>query len=208
MNKINTNILALCFLFSSSLFGQSITEQIKNSYFDQFPKGKTHFFLKVNAVLFTDDSPRNLTNPADWKDDHNELLNNISIGYTINDALVIGVSSMNSHVDYRNDGEEPIIDSITTYGRNLFVEYNFLKSFELTNNVPILKNVYVSLQRPFKRIDNHNLSEMEVARLGLGIRYKVFKHLKADMHYHQLIDQEINEGFRKGKLTFGVIVVI
>ena len=208
MNKININILALCFLFSSSLLGQSIGEQIKNSYFDQFPKGKTHFFLKVNAVLFTDDGPRNLTNPAIWEDGNNELLNNISIGYTINDFLVVGVSSINSHVDYRDDGHEPVIDSIVTYGRNLFVEYNFLKSFELTNTVPILKNVYVSLQRPFKRIHNHNLSEIETARLGLGIRYKVFKHLKADMHYHQLIDPEINQGFKKGKLTFGMIVVI
>ena len=208
MKKININLLALCFLFSSSLLAQSIPEQIKNSYFEQFPKGKTHFFLKVNAVLFTDDGPRNLTNPATSDDGYNELLNNISLGYTINDALVVGVSSINSHVDDRVDGYEPVIDGIVTYGRNIFLEYNFLKSFELTNAVPILKNMYVSLQRPFKKIDNHDLLEMETARMGLGIRYKVFKHIKADMHYHQLVDSEINQGFKKGKLTFGLVVII
>ena len=71
MKKIN--ILALSFLFSSSLFGQSIFKQIKNSYFDQFPKGKTHFFLKINTVLYADDVPRNLTNPFT-----KEILHNIS----------------------------------------------------------------------------------------------------------------------------------
>ena len=201
MKKIN--ILALSFLFSSSLFGQGIFKQIQNSYFDQFPKGKTHFFLKVNAVIYADDVARNLINPTT-----NEMLNNIWIGYTINDALVVGFSSVNSYVDYRVDGYEPVTDSIATYARNIFVEYNFLKSFELTNSIPILKNAYVSLQRPFKKIEDHNLSEIETSRVGIGIRYKFFKNLKADMHYHQLLDGEINEGFRKGKLTFGLVVVI
>ena len=126
MKKIN--ILALSFLFSSSLFGQSIFKQIKNSYFDQFPKGKTHFFLKVNTVLYADDDARNLTNPTT-----NEILNNISIGYTINDALVVGISSVNSYVDYRVDGYEPVIDSFETYGRNIFVEYNFAPIFVKTS---------------------------------------------------------------------------
>ena len=200
------NILTLCFLFfGCQLFGQGVFTQIKNSYFEQFPKGKPHFFIKFTGVTMPDDSKKNLTNPTT-----SEILNNISLGYIVNDAIIIGVNSINSSMDYRVDGQEPIIDSITTYGKNLFIEYSFLRSFEfeLIKGAPILKNAYVSLQRPFGRIDNHNLTEMESARIGFGIRYNIFKHLKADLHYDQFLDGGLNEGFKKGKLSLGVVVVI
>ena len=172
------NIFILCFLFfGSQLFGQGIFTQIKNSYFEQFPKGEPHFFIKITGATMPDDSKKNLTNPTTY-----EILNNISLGYIVNDAITIGVNSINSTMDYRVDGYEPIIDAINTYGKNLFIEYSFLRSFdfELTKSAPILKNTYVSLQRPFDRIDNHNLTEMEAARIGLGIRYNIFKHLKVE----------------------------
>ena len=206
MKKIILSILVL--FFTSNIFSQNILTQIKDNYFEQFPKGKSHFFLKVNAVTYQDDKLRNLTNPT-----NDEILNNISIGYIINNNLIIGVNSINSTMDYREDGYNPVEDYYTIYGRNLFLEYNIFSSpifnsIPLFNNNPILKNTYVSVHRPFSRIDNHDFTEIDATRAGVGIRYKVFKHLNLDMQYNQLVDPNINEGFEKGKLTFGVVVVL
>ena len=205
MKKYNLLFL-LFFAIANQALGQNILKEIKNSYLDQLSQGQ--IFLKVNAAHFENGYARNLVNPST-----NELLNNISVGYIFHDALTLGVSSMNSHVDIREHGVEPVHNGITLYSRNIFLEYsifsaNRFDSVDVLNSYPILRNIYFSISRPFGKIRVHNFSENQSIRIGFGLRYKIFKRFNADINYNRLLDAEINQGHSKGILSLGFGIIL
>ncbi len=205
MKKYNLLFL-LFFAITNQALGQDIFEKIKNSYLDQLSQGQ--IFLKVNAVHYENGYGRNLVNPT-----NSELLNNLSVGYIFHDALTLGASSINSHVDIREDGFEPVHNGIALYGKIIFLEYsifsaNRFDSVGVLNNYPILRNIYFSMSRPFGKIRVHNFSENQSIRIGFGLRYKIYNRFNADINYNRLLDAEINQGHHKGILSLGFGIIL
>lgn len=205
MKKYNLLFL-LFFAIANQALGQGIFEKIKNSYLDQLSQGQ--ILLKVNAAHFENGYGRNLVNPST-----SEVLNNLSVGYIFYDALTLGFSSENSHVDIREDGFEPVHNGIALYGRNIFLEYsifsaNRFDSVGVLNNYPILRNIYFSMSRPFGKIRVHNFSENQSIRIGFGLRYKIYNRFNADINYNRLLDAEINQGHHKGILSLGFGIIL
>jgi hypothetical protein len=205
MKKYNLLFL-LFFAIANQALGQGIFEKIKNSYLDQLSQGQ--ILLKVNAAHFENGYGRNLVNPT-----NSELLNNLSVGYIFHDALTLGVSSINSHVDIREDGFEPVHNGITLYGKIIFLEYsifsaNRFESVGVLNNYPILRNIYFSMSRPFGKNRVHNFSENQSIRIGFGLRYKIYNRFNADINYNRLLDAEINQGHHKGILSLGFGIIL
>ena len=195
MKKINILILFI-FLISSQTFGQTFFEKIKDNLFGE----KEHFFVRFNVINYEDDA-------ADVKFLYGKR-QNISLGYIFNDDLILGVSSHNSYVDDRIDGQEPVHNGVALYARHIFFEYNIfshsaLDSVKVLNN-PILNNIYFSMQRPFGKAGTHDRSENESIRIGFGLRYDLFANFEADVNYYRLLSGKINEGHKKGILNFGV----
>jgi len=194
-----TNILILfIFLISSQTFGQTFYEKIQDKYFNFFGE-KEQFFVRFNVINYEDDS-----------DDFKFLYGkkqNISLGYIFNDDLILGISSHNSYVDYRKNGEEPIHNGLVLYSRHIFIEYNIFTYSALDSvkvlNSPILNNIYFSMQRPFGKAGNHDYSENESIRIGFGLRYELCNNFEADVNYNRLLSGKINEGHKKGILNFG-----
>lgn len=205
MKKYNLLFL-LFFAIANQALGQGIFEKIKNSYLDQLSQGQ--ILLKVNAAHFENGYGKNLVNPT-----NSELLNNLSVGYIFHDALTLGVSSINSHVDIREDGFEPVHNGIELYGKIIFLEYsifsaNRFDSVDVLNSYPILRNIYFSMSRPFGKIRVHNFSENQSIRIGFGLRYKIYSRFNADINYNRLLDAEINQGHHKGILSLGFGIIL
>lgn len=205
MKKYNLLFL-LFFAIANQTLGQGIFKKIKNSYLDQLSQGQ--ILLQVNAVNYENSYGRNIVNPFS-----NELLNNLSVGYIFDDALTLGVSSINSHADIREDGFEPVHNGITLYGKIIFLEYsifsaNCFDSVAVLNNYPILRNIYFSMSRPFGKFRVHNFSENQSIRIGFGLRYKIYGRFNADINYNRLLDAEINQGHRKGILSLGFGIIL
>ena len=198
MKKINILILFI-FLISSQTFGQTFFEKIKDNPFKLFGE-KEHFFVRFNVINYEDDA-------ADVKFLYGKR-QNISLGYVFSDDLILGISSHNSYVDIREDGQEPIHNGLQLYARHIFFEYNIfshcaLDSVKVLNN-PILNNIYFGMQRPFGKSGTHDRSENESIRIGFGLRYDLFANFEADVNYYRLLSGKINEGHKKGILNFGV----
>lgn len=205
MKKYNLLFL-LFFAIANQTLGQGIFEKIKNSYLDQLSQGQ--ILLQVNAVNYENSYGRNIVNPFS-----NELLNNLSVGYIFDDALTLGVSSINSHADIREDGFEPVHNGIALYSKIIFLEYsifsaNRFDSVGVLNNYPILRNIYFSMSRPFGKIRVHNFSENQSIRIGFGLRYKIYGRFNADINYNRLLDAEINQGHQKGILSLGFGIIL
>ena len=194
-----TNILILfIFLISSQTFGQTFYEKIQDKYLNFFGE-KEQFFVRFNVINYEDDS-----------DDFKFLYGkkqNISLGYIFNDDLILGISSHNSYVDYRKNGEEPIHNGLLLYARHIFFEYNIFSHSALDSvkvlDSPILNNIYFSMQRPFGKYRKHDYSENESIRIGFGLRYELCNNFEADVNYNRLLSGKINEGHKKGILNFG-----
>lgn len=205
MKKYNLLFL-LFFAIANQTLGQGIFKKIKNSYLDQLSQGQ--ILLQVNAVNYENSYGRNIVNPFS-----NELLNNLSVGYIFDDALTLGVSSINSHADIREDGFEPVHNGIALYSKIIFLEYsifsaNRFDSVGVLNNYPILRNIYFSMSRPFGKIRVHNFSENQSIRIGFGLRYKICNRFNADINYNRLLDAEINQGHQKGILSLGFGIIL
>ena len=205
MKKYNLLFL-LFFAIANQTLGQGIFEKIKNSYLDQLSQGQ--ILLQVNAVHYENGYGRNLVNPFS-----NELLHNLSVGYIFHDALTLGVSSINSYADIREDGFEPVHNGIALYSKIIFLEYsifsaNRFDSVGVLNNYPILRNIYFSMSRPFGKIRVHNFSENQSIRIGFGLRYKIYGRFNADINYNRLLDAEINQGHQKGILSLGFGIIL
>lgn len=182
---------ALTFLISTQIFGQNIFSNLKKDFFSG---DRDHFFIRIDLINLEDDSELKYNNRGD------EIRQNISIGYYIRKSILVGVSTINSYVDIREEGTEPIPNGEIVYGKQIFMEYNIFSESE----DPLLRNAYLSLSRPWGKIEGHDYTEQDLFRIGLGLRYQVFLGIKASASYNMLFNGNINEGSRKGILNLGV----
>ncbi len=182
---------ALVFLIGGQTFAQNIFSNLKKDFFSG---DREHFFIRIDLINQEDDSEIIYNNRGE------EIRQNISIGYYINKSMIIGLSTINSYVDIREEGTEPIPNGKLAYGKNIFVEYNmFSKSSE-----PLLRDAYLSLIRPLTKVEEHDYTEQDLVRIGLGLKYQVFRGIQFVASYNRLFNGNVNEGSRKGILNLGI----
>ena len=204
------NVVLLSFLIcGSNLLAQSIGDKIKTRYSEIFGSNDNHFMVRFNPVNY-EEASNNLIIDQEAQTKEWQFLNNISIAYIYNDKLVLGISSYNSIIDIRNDGEEPIIDGQDLFGRTFYVEYDLFTS-KLKDNEnlqAILDDFYVAMHVPFRKNDvEHDISQMDAIKIGFGLRYKLWSFVNFDVGYNRYLNTDINDGFNKGITQFGLSFV-
>ena len=185
---------ALTFLIGTQTFGQNVFSNLKKDFFSG---DRDHFFIRIDLINLEDDSGFKYNNRGD------EMRQNISIGYYINKDILVGVSTINSYVDIRKEGTEPIINGNLVYGKQLFIEYNFFSE----SDEPLLKNFYLSFTRPWTKAKGHDYTENDLFRIGLGLKYQIFHDIYSTASYNMLFNGNVNEGSRKGILNLGIAYI-
>lgn len=208
MKKYNLLLLSILLTCSQS-FAQTFAEKVKESYKTTFPSEKGNFLIRLNPMSYEDATNSVVFSRQDDKDFAHIVLNNISIGYIFKDKIVAGISSINTVVDIRIDGTEPVINGKNLFGRTIFLEYHLFSiikaEIENKNAQKLLDNVYASIHLPFHKDDQeHDISQKEAIKMGFGLRFKLIKGLNLDLGYSRFLNSDINDGFYKGSLQLGV----
>ena len=205
-------LVFLCLIIcGSNIFAQSIGDKIKTRYSEIFGSNDNHFMVRFNPVNYEEASNNLIIDQEDQTKEW-QFLNNISIAYIYNDKLVLGISSYNSIIDIRNDGEEPIIDGQDLFGRTFYVEYDlFTSTIKANENLQsILDDFYVAMHIPFHKHDDepaHDISQMDAIKIGFGLRYQLLSFVNFDIGYNRYLNTDINDGFNKGITQFGLSFV-